>query len=210
MKVRTRRVAWIAAAAWLAAGCTEQNREQSAERARSGEDRNVHGAPSTAGGAAAGGTAAGATGAARATDTDEGKAGSATQSAPAAAAEKTVTGTVVRASQDELVLKQAGGDDELKLKVGAQTTVMMAGREAPVSALKEGTEVRASYDESQNATRIEAQGPPSSTSTQTGPPGAPGSSGTDTPATSPSGSGTSSAGAPGTTGPSTSETPQQR
>jgi hypothetical protein len=118
---------------------------------------------------------------------------------------------VVRASDDELVLRQEGQDEEIKIEIDDDTAVMMNGRQVSASALQEGAHVRASFDDSQKATRIEAQGPPSSTSSQTGPPGAEGSSGTDTPTTSQSGSGTSSVGSPGTTGPSsTSETSQQR
>jgi hypothetical protein len=104
---------------------------------------------------------------------------------------KTISGRVVRASDGEIVLREEGQQQDMTLKVDDDTTVTMNGRQAAVSTLPEGTHVLASFDESQKATRIEAQGPPSSTTSQSGPPGSPGSSGTDTPATSPSGSGTS-------------------
>lgn len=120
------------------------------------------------------------------------------------AGELTATGQVVRASDDELVLRQAG-EQELKLKVSDDTPVMMDGRQASVSELKEGTQVRASYQEqggTPQAIRIEAQGS-----------GAPSGTGTDTraaPGVSPqrsglgtepgSGPGTGSTGTPGTTG----------
>lgn len=178
MTTRTRIAAIAAAVLWVgAAACTDDKRESATERAQSGEDRNVSSKEAAGTGASA---------SARAASDDD---------------EKTVTGTVVRANEDELVLKQAGDDKELKLKVDANTPVMMGGVASSVSALKEGTQVRASYDDSEKATRIEADGSVGdSQSSKTGPPGAPGSSGTDTPTSSPSGSGTSSEGTPGTTG----------
>lgn len=73
--------------------------------------------------------------------------------------EKIASGQVVSAKQDELVLRQGSGAPDLKLKVSPSTTVMMGGREASVSELTEGTQVRASYHQAggdQQAIRIEA------------------------------------------------------
>jgi hypothetical protein len=73
----------------------------------------------------------------------------------------TATGQVVSAKSDELVLKQQGQDKELKLKVGPQTQVLIDGKQSTIDNLREGAQVRASYDASQGeprATRIEALG----------------------------------------------------
>lgn len=81
------------------------------------------------------------------------------QDATAPAGQRSATGQVVSAKQDELVLRQGSGAPDLKLKVSPSTTVMMGGREASVSELKEGTQVRASYQQEgddQQAIRIEA------------------------------------------------------
>ena len=207
----TRVTAIAAAVLWVgAAACTDDNkREGSTERARSGEDRSASTAPGSSSDQAAAGRTADST-TSQAPGETRGTAGTGASASAGAANddEKTVTGTVVRANEDELVVKQAGDDKELKLEVDASTPVMMGGVASSVSALKEGTQIRASYDDSQKATRIEADDSVGgSQSSKTGPPGAPGSSGTDTPTTSPSGSGTSSEGAPGTTGgSSTSDT----
>jgi hypothetical protein len=75
-----------------------------------------------------------------------------------AGAQSTVTGQVVSAKKDELVLKQAGQDKDLKLKVDEKTQVMIDGRQSTIDNVREGTQVRASYDASQKATRIEAMG----------------------------------------------------
>lgn len=121
----------------------------------------------------------------------------------AATGELTATGQVVRASDDELVLRQAG-EQELKLKVSDDTPVMMDGRQASVSDLKEGTQVRASYQEqggTPQAIRIEAQGSaPAGTGTDTraAPTDSPQRSGLGTEPGS--GPGTGSTGTPGTTG----------
>jgi colicin import membrane protein len=79
----------------------------------------------------------------------------------ASAAQQTVNGQVVRASQDELVLRQQGTDQpDLRLKVDGQTPVMIDGQQKTITELQSGMEVRASYDASgaePKAIRIEAQ-----------------------------------------------------
>jgi hypothetical protein len=73
----------------------------------------------------------------------------------------TITGEVVSAKKDEIVLKEQGKDDELKLKVDDSTQVLIDGREATIDNLREGAQVRASFDSAQGdrrATRIEALG----------------------------------------------------
>jgi hypothetical protein len=80
---------------------------------------------------------------------------------PVAEGERTVNGSVVRATPDELVLRQEGGLPDLRLKVDGGTPVMLDGRQASVADLREGTQVRASFDEANGeprATRIEAHG----------------------------------------------------
>lgn len=194
----------VAGAALILGACTDQNREAAQRPQESERSTATSGTGNTGGGEAAGSTAsspsARGSGAAGAGETG---------ASSAMGQEKTVTGSVVSASEDELVLKPEGQDDELKLKVDSSTQVMMGGSQASVSELKEGTQVRASYDESQKVTRIEAQeasgaGTTGSTTSgsgaagergagtgTSGPPGS-SSSSVDTPATSPSGSGTSS------------------
>jgi colicin import membrane protein len=75
--------------------------------------------------------------------------------------EQTASGELVRASDDEIVLRPEGGQQgELTLKVSDSTPVTIDGREGKISDLKEGTQVRASYEDAQGertATRIEAQ-----------------------------------------------------
>jgi hypothetical protein len=74
---------------------------------------------------------------------------------------QTAAGELVRASSDEIVLRPEGGQQgELTLKVNESTPVTIDGREGKLSDLKEGTQVRASYEDAQGertATRIEAQ-----------------------------------------------------
>lgn len=74
---------------------------------------------------------------------------------------QTASGELVRASSDEIVLRPEGGQQgELTLKVNESTPVTIDGREGKLSDLKEGTQVRASYEDAQGertATRIEAQ-----------------------------------------------------
>lgn len=82
----------------------------------------------------------------------------------------TATGELVRAKYDEVVLKQQGKGEELKLKVDPSTQVYMDGRIVMIERLEEGMQVRASFDESKHATRIE-------TSTKGGAPGASGPAG---------------------------------
>lgn len=70
-----------------------------------------------------------------------------------------VVGQVVSAKKDELVLKEQGADKELKLKVDDSTRVTLDGRETSIDSLREGAQVRASYDAREGeprATRIEA------------------------------------------------------
>lgn len=82
----------------------------------------------------------------------------ATAAAPSGA-EQVASGQVVSAKRDEVVLRQGSGAPDLKLKVSPSTTVTMGGRQASVSELKEGTQVRAAYQQQggdQQAIRIEA------------------------------------------------------
>jgi len=85
--------------------------------------------------------------------------------------ERSVSGSVVRASASELVLRQEGGLPDLRLEVNESTPVMLDGRQASISQLREGTQVRASYEEANGeprATRIEAQGGEGSAGTSPG------------------------------------------
>lgn len=109
-----------------------------------------------------------------------------------AGAQSTVTGQVVSAKKDELVLKQAGQDKDLKLKVDEKTQVMIDGQQSSIENVREGTQVRASYDASQKATRIEAMGGAGGAAGQADRPG--GSAGTT------GGLGGSSSSTPGQTG----------
>jgi hypothetical protein len=68
----------------------------------------------------------------------------------------TAAGEVVRARYDGVVLKQQGSDTQLRLTVDPSTQVVMDGRFVMVERLPEGTPVRATYDASGKATRIEA------------------------------------------------------
>ena len=70
--------------------------------------------------------------------------GSAAGAAPQAGSE-TVSGRVIRASEDEVVLQRGSGERELRLSVGPGTAVKRNGERASVTELQEGTEVRASY-----------------------------------------------------------------
>ncbi len=93
-------------------------------------------------------------------------------SAPTAG-QRLATGQVVSASKDELVLRQGGGQPDLRLKVADDTAVMMDGKQASISELKEGAQVRASYQEqggAQQAIRIEVSG---TSATETGATGSP-------------------------------------
>lgn len=118
----------------------------------------------------------------------------------ASGSEHIASGQVVSAKQDELVLRQGSGAPDLKLKVSPSTTVTMGGRQASISELKEGTQVRAAYQQQggdQQAIRIEALSgasgsgapnvgappagstPPAATPGSTGSTGTSGSSGTE-------------------------------
>jgi colicin import membrane protein len=85
-----------------------------------------------------------------------------TSSPSGSQSEKTVSGKVVRVSQQELVLRPSSGgqDSDLRLKVSSSTPITIDGRQGSATDLKEGTQVRASYQESGGApmaTKIEAQ-----------------------------------------------------
>jgi hypothetical protein len=67
----------------------------------------------------------------------------------------TATGDVVSATYDRVVLKQQGSDARLKLSVDPSTQVVLDGRFVMPERLSEGTTVRATYDASGKATRIE-------------------------------------------------------
>ncbi len=75
---------------------------------------------------------------------------------------RTVDGWVVRAGNQEVVIRRGAGDaPDLRLQVGPRTTVTIRGRRRPAGDLQEGTRVRASYDPSgplPQAVRIEAIG----------------------------------------------------
>ncbi|WP_242345618.1 hypothetical protein [Anaeromyxobacter terrae] len=86
----------------------------------------------------------------------------ASQQPPAAAgAQRTASGTVVSASAQEVVVRQGGAEPNIKLRVGADTPVLIDGQQRTVSDLKEGTQVRAAFTEKDGAPqaiRIEVQG----------------------------------------------------
>jgi hypothetical protein len=67
----------------------------------------------------------------------------------------TATGEVVSVKYDEVVLKPQGADKQLRLAVDPATQVMMDGRFIMAERLSENTLVRATYDASGKATRIE-------------------------------------------------------
>lgn len=67
----------------------------------------------------------------------------------------TATGEVVSARYDGVVLKPQGSDTQVRLTVDPSTQVLMDGRFVMVERLAEGTAVRATYDASGKATRIE-------------------------------------------------------
>jgi len=60
-----------------------------------------------------------------------------------------VTGRVVSASPDELLLSSAGtaGQPQLRLQLNDQTQVMVDGRQGSVADIQEGSQVRASYQD---------------------------------------------------------------
>jgi hypothetical protein len=76
----------------------------------------------------------------------------------ATASAGSATGQVVSAKKDQVVVKQQGKDQELKLKVDPSTQVLIDGKQSSADQLREGTQVRVSYDGSQKATRIEVTG----------------------------------------------------
>ena len=116
------------------------------------------------------------------------------QAASTGQAQRTATGELVRADASEIVLRQEGGQPDLRLKVDAGTPVMVGGEQRSTSDLQEGMQVRASYEDQQGeprALRIEAQ--ESSGARSSGSP-----SGMGSPSSMPEGTGT------GTQGPTTS------
>lgn len=123
-------------------GEARQSEQQAQQRSRDAQQQTAQ-AEQQSGAAAAGtGSAAGA-------------------SAQAGGEQKTATGQVVSASSQELVLRDQAGGQELKLKVGSDTPVMVDGKRASISDVKEGSQVRASYSEQggqPQAIRIEVQG----------------------------------------------------
>jgi hypothetical protein len=79
--------------------------------------------------------------------------------AGAAGEQKSVTGTVAQASPDEVRVDTAN-QPGIKLKVNNSTRITVDGKDASVSELREGTQVRASYQGSGDqatAVRIEAR-----------------------------------------------------
>jgi DNA polymerase III gamma/tau subunit len=65
-----------------------------------------------------------------------------------AQAQQLVTGRVVTASPDELLLSSAGGAGQpLRLQVNEQTQVLVNGRQGSVADITEGSQVRASYQD---------------------------------------------------------------
>ena len=79
--------------------------------------------------------------------------------APGAGEQKSVTGTVAQASADELQVDTAN-QPGMRLKVNNSTRITIDGKDASVSELREGSQVRASYQgngDQATATRIEAR-----------------------------------------------------
>jgi hypothetical protein len=79
--------------------------------------------------------------------------------AGAAGEQKSVTGTVAQASADEVRVDTAN-QPGIRLKVNNSTRITVDGKDASVSELREGTQVRASYQgsgEQATAVRIEAR-----------------------------------------------------
>jgi len=82
------------------------------------------------------------------------------------ASDEVVTGKVTKISTREIDIEKSGGE-KTTLRIVPETLVTVDGRDAKASQLKEGQEVRASYNEvdgKETAVRIEA-GIPSSTGT---------------------------------------------
>jgi hypothetical protein len=104
--------------------------------------------------------------------TGQGGSGAEKQGQQASAQQgSTTAGQLVRASKDEVVLKPQGDPKELKLKVDSSTQVLIDGRQASASDLREGSQVRASFDASKGeprATRIEASGGAAGTTREPG------------------------------------------
>lgn len=78
----------------------------------------------------------------------------------AAAASGSVNGRVIRSTDDELVVRPAGEERDLSLKVGSDTNVTVDGQRASMDQLREGAQVRASFSEKdgeRHATTIELE-----------------------------------------------------
>lgn len=159
MTSRLVRVGLAASAAVLLAACQDRGGERQAQQGsqpQAGREQPTGGQqPSQAGGSQASGTGSEATGTG---SQSSGQAqGSTGQQASSQA--KTVSGEVVRADEKQLVLKPADGQ-ELRLTLGPDTDILIQGREGTVTEIQQGTQVRASYDESggqPRATRVEVQ-----------------------------------------------------
>jgi hypothetical protein len=81
------------------------------------------------------------------------------ETATGAGEQKSVTGTVAQASADEVRVDTAN-QPGIKLKVNNSTRITVDGKDASVSELREGTQVRASYQgtgDQATAIRIEAR-----------------------------------------------------
>jgi hypothetical protein len=85
------------------------------------------------------------------------------------AGQRTVKGLLLSVKDAEIVLHRSAQPD-LRLTIDGSTNVAMNGRNASVSDLREGEEVRASYQETDGvarAIRIDAQGRAPTTAVQT-------------------------------------------
>jgi colicin import membrane protein len=172
MTSRFARIGLAASVAVLLVACQDRGGErqsQQGSQSQAGREQLAGGQqPSQAGGSQASGsgseaTGTGSTGSTGSTGTATGSTGSGqaqgTTGQQATAQAKTVSGEVVRADEKQLVLK-ADGQEELKLTIGPDTDILIQGREGSVTEIQQGTQVRASYDESggqPRATRVEVQ-----------------------------------------------------
>jgi hypothetical protein len=156
------RIGLAASAAVLLAACQDRGGERQAQQgsqSQAGREQLAGGQqPSQAGGSQASGTGSEATGTGSTGTTGSGQSqGTTGQQATAQA--RTVSGEVVRADEKQLVLKPEG-QEELRLTIGPDTDILIQGREGTVTEIQQGTQVRASYDESggtPRATRVEVQ-----------------------------------------------------
>lgn len=89
---------------------------------------------------------------------DLGKSGQGSSGMGATGSEQSVSGTLAQASADEVKVDTAS-QPGLKLKVNKSTRITVDGKDASASELREGAQVRASYQgsgDSATAIRIEA------------------------------------------------------